>query len=65
MQRGKVPQKDDYLTDEELRDRELAKVNALKVDTNMKARRLAIMQEARKALEQANAITRRPKTHAT
>lgn len=55
--RGKFPSKDDYLTDDELRDRELSKVAALKVDTNAKARRLAIMQEHRAALDQANAIT--------
>jgi hypothetical protein len=50
--------RDDYLTDEEIRDRELARVQAMKVDTNVKARRLAIMQEHRSMLEQANAITR-------
>jgi len=56
--RGKLPSKDDWLTNEELRDRELAKVNAMKVDTNVKARKLAIMQEHRVLVEQANAITR-------
>ena len=61
MQRGKFPSKDDYLTDEELRDRELAKVQSLKVETNVKARRLAIMQEHRAMMEQANAITRNPR----
>ena len=59
-QRGKFPSKDDFLTDEEIRDRELAKVQAMKVDTNVKARRLAIMQEHRSMMEQANAITRNP-----
>lgn len=59
--RGKFPSKDDYLTDVEIRDRELAKVQALKVDTNVKARRLAIMQEHRSMMEQANAITRNPR----
>ena len=56
--RGKFPSKDDFLTDEEIRDRELAKVQAMKVDTNVKARRLAIMQEHRSMMEQANAITK-------
>lgn len=60
-QRGKFPSKDDYLSDEELRDRELAKVQALKVETNVKARRLAIMQEHRSMMDQANAITRNRK----
>jgi hypothetical protein len=46
------------LTDEELRERELAKMQATKVDTNVKARRLAIMQEHRAMLEQANAMTK-------
>jgi hypothetical protein len=61
IRRGKFPSKDDFLTDEEVRDRELAKVNALKVETNVKARRLAIMQEHRSMMELANAITRNPK----
>lgn len=60
-QRGKFPSKDDWLSDEELRDRELAKVHQMKVDTNVKARRLAIMQEHREMLAQANAMTRNPK----
>jgi hypothetical protein len=60
-QRGKFPSKDDFLTDDELRDRELQKVHALKVETNIKARKLAIMQEHRQMLEQANAITRNPR----
>lgn len=61
IRRGKFPSRDDYLTDDEIRDRELAKVQQLKVDTNVKARRLAIMQEHRAMMEQANAITRNRK----
>jgi len=60
-QRGKFPSKDDFLSDQELRDRELLKVRALQVETNVKARRLAIMQEHRAMMEQANAITRNPR----
>ena len=60
-QRGKFPSNNDFLTDEEIRDRELAKVQQMKVDTNVKARRLAIMQEHRAMMEQANAITRNPR----
>jgi hypothetical protein len=60
-QRGKFPSKDDFLSDDEIRDRELSKLQQMKVDTNVKARRLAIMQEHRAMMEQANAITRNPK----
>ena len=60
-QRGKFPSRDDFLTDDEIRDRELAKVQQMKVDTNVKARRLAIMQEHRSMMEQANAMTRNPR----
>lgn len=59
-QRGKFPSRDDFLTDEEIRDRELAKVQQMKVLTNVKARQLAIMQEHRSMMEQANAITKNP-----
>jgi hypothetical protein len=58
IQRGKFPSRDDFLTDEEIRDRELSKVQQMKVDTNVKARRLAIMQEHRAMMEQANAMTK-------
>lgn len=57
-QRGKFPSKDDFLSDEEIRERELAKMQQMRVDTNVKARRLAIMQEHREMLATANAITR-------
>lgn len=60
-QRGKFPGKDDFLSDEELRQRELLKVQALQVETNVKARKLAIMQEHRQMMEQANAISRNPR----
>lgn len=60
-QRGKFPSKDDFLSDEELRARELAKMQAMTVETNVKARRLAIMQEHRAMLEQANALTKNRK----
>ena len=60
-QRGKFPSKDDWLSDDELRDRELLKVRALQVETNVKARKLAIMQEHRSMMEQANAITKNPR----
>lgn len=63
-QRSKFPSKDDFLTDEEMRDRELSRIQALKVDTNAKARRLAIMQEHRAMMEQANAITKNPRKSA-
>lgn len=58
IRRGEQPSRDDYLSDEEIRDRELAKVQQMKMDTNVKARRLAIMQEHRSMMDQANAITR-------
>jgi hypothetical protein len=60
-QRGKFPSKDDFLSDEEIRDRELSKLQQMKVDTNVKARRLAIMQEHRSMMEQANALTKNPR----
>lgn len=58
LQRGEGPSSDDFLTDEEIRTRELAKITSLRTDTNVKARRLQIMQEAKQLTEEANAITR-------
>lgn len=63
--RGEMPGRDDWLTDDEIRERELAKLQGVKLDTNVKARRLAIMQENRAMLEQANALTRNKQGVAT
>jgi hypothetical protein len=59
VRRGEHPSPDDWLTDEELRDRAQAQIAQIKMDTNVKARRLAIMQEHKERTEQANALTRR------
>lgn len=57
-QRGERPSKEDFLTDEELRARALMEQRNLTMDSNAKARRLAIMQEHKTNVEQANAMTR-------
>jgi len=49
---------DPFLTDEENRELSLARLQQAKMDVNVKARRLAIMQEHKARLEAANAITR-------
>lgn len=56
--RGEHPHADDWLTDSEMRDRSVARLTTDKMNMNIAARRLAIMQDHRANTDQANAITR-------
>lgn len=47
-----------YLTDDERRELELAQLQLAKMDVNIKARRLAIMQEHKANTDRAAAMTR-------
>ena len=58
VRRGEVASPDDYLTDAELRQRELTKLAAKRADLEAKRHKLRNLEEAREKLAQANALTR-------
>ncbi len=58
IQRGEHPAPGDWLSDEELREKGVAELNAAKMGVNVQARKLAIMQEHKTNTDKANEITR-------
>jgi len=58
IDRGDDASADPFLTDEELREKSLGQLQLQKMDVNIKARKLAIMQEHKTNLELAVGMTR-------